>query len=137
MLLQKTSSDWPGHSTASQLGLFCSQWPPKRGRRQKCRISLKYLNVVSFFFFICIEAILAITHRRICKAVHTRLIRSYMVTEHLPHISLFHDLSSPVALQHGVLHNNRYSSQDEGQEEIGMNVVPSAAQFPGQKNVSK
>lgn len=65
--------------------------------------------------------------------VHARLIRSYMVTEHLPHISQFHYLLSPVALHHGVLHNNRYSSQDEGQEEIGMNVVPSAAQFPGQK----
>lgn len=52
------------------------------------------------------------------------------MTEQLSHVGLFHDLSSPVAFQHGVLNNHRYSSQDEGQEEVSMNVVPSAVQFP-------
>lgn len=53
-----------------------------------------------------------------------------MITEHLPHVSLFHDIPTPVTLQHGVFHNDRNSSQDEGQEEVGMYVVSSAAQFP-------
>lgn len=53
-----------------------------------------------------------------------------MVTEHLPHISLFRDIPTPVMLQHGVFHNDRDGSQDEGQEEVGMYVVSSAAQFP-------
>lgn len=52
------------------------------------------------------------------------------MAEHLSHVGLFHDLSSPVALQHGVLNNDRYSAQDEGQEEVSMDVVPGAAQFP-------
>lgn len=137
VLLQRTSSDWPGHSTASQLGLFCSQWPPERGKVTKMLHLIKVSEFRISFFYVRTEAILEITHEKICKVVHARLIRSYMVTEHLPHIGLFHDLSSPVALQHGVLQYNRYSSQDEGQEEIGMNVVPSAAQFPGQKKVPK
>lgn len=42
---------------------------------------------------------------------------------------MFHYLSSPVVFQHGVFNNNRYSSQDEGQEEVSMNVVPCAVQF--------
>lgn len=52
------------------------------------------------------------------------------MTEHLSHIGLFDDFSSPVAFQHGVLNNDRYSSQDEGQEEVSMNEVPGAMQFP-------
>lgn len=54
----------------------------------------------------------------------------YLMTEHLFHVSLLHDLSSPVAFQHGVLNDDRYSSQDERQEEVYMNVVPGAMQLP-------
>lgn len=51
------------------------------------------------------------------------------MTKQLSHIGVFHYLSSPVVFQHGVFNNNRYSSQDEGQEEVSMNVVPCAVQF--------
>lgn len=56
-----------------------------------------------------------------------------MVAEHLPHVSRFYDVPTPVTLQHGVFHNDRNRSQDEGQEEVGMYVVSSAAQFPSRE----
>lgn len=61
--------------------------------------------------------------------------RIYLMAQHLSHIGLLHDLSSPVPFQHSVLDDNRYSSQDEGHEQISMNIIPSTAQFPvkGQK----
>lgn len=61
--------------------------------------------------------------------------RIYLMAEHLSHISLFHDLSSPVSFHHSVFDDDRYSSQDEGHEQISMNIIPSTAQFPvkGQK----
>lgn len=55
---------------------------------------------------------------------------TYLMTEHLFYISLLHDLSSPVAFQHGVLNDDGYCSQDERQEEVCMDVVPGAMQLP-------
>lgn len=63
--------------------------------------------------------------------------KTYLVTEHLTNISLLHDFSSPVAIQHGVLHDDRYSSQDEWEEKVYMNVVSSTMQFPARRNITK
>lgn len=56
------------------------------------------------------------------------------MTEHLTHISRLHDFSSPVMFQHCVFNNDRYSSQDEGQEEVSVNVVSGAMQFPAKEH---
>lgn len=66
------------------------------------------------------------THKAIC----VQWVSTYMVTQHLPHITLFHNIPTPVTLQHCVFHNDRNSSEDEGQEEVGVYVVSSAPQFP-------
>ncbi len=57
-------------------------------------------------------------------------LKTYLVTEHLSHVSLPHDLSPPVEFKHGVLDDDRESSQDERQEEVCMNVVSGAMKLP-------
>lgn len=57
-------------------------------------------------------------------------LKTHLVTEHVAHVFLFQDFPPPVAFQHSVLDDDGHSSQDEGQEEIAVNVVSCTMQLP-------
>ena len=53
-----------------------------------------------------------------------------LVAEHVMQVGLLHDLTAPVPLQQCVLDDDGDGPQDEGQEEVGVDVVPGAVQLP-------